>query len=118
LSGAPDGALAVAVACLFASGPSRLRGLGTLRAKETDRLAALQTELRRLGAGAEVEGDTLIITPGPTRGAEIETYDDHRMAMSFALAGLRIPGVVIGDPGCVSKTWPAYFSMLDQMCQG
>ncbi|MEX2422868.1 MAG: 3-phosphoshikimate 1-carboxyvinyltransferase [Acidimicrobiia bacterium] len=118
LSGSPDGALVLAVACLFADGPSRLRGLGTLRAKETDRLAALQTELGKLGAVAEIEGDTLAITPGPPKAAAIETYDDHRMAMSFALAGLRIPGVVITDPECVSKTWPQYFDVLDAMCRG
>jgi 3-phosphoshikimate 1-carboxyvinyltransferase len=117
LSGSPDGALVLAVACLFADGPSRLRGLGTLRAKETDRLAALESELAKLGAVVEVEGDTLAITPGVPQAAEIETYDDHRMAMSFALAGLRIPGVVIGDPECVSKTWPEYFDVLDAMCR-
>lgn len=117
LSGSPDGALAVAVACLFADGPSRLRGLGTLRAKETDRLAALEAELGKLGAVVEIEGDTLAITPGPPKAAEIETYDDHRMAMSFALAGLRIPGVVIRNPECVSKTWPQYFTVLDEMCR-
>ena len=117
LGRSPDGALVLAVACLFADGPSRLRGLGTLRAKETDRLAALEAELSKLGADVAVDGDTLSITPGPWQAAEIETYDDHRMAMSFALAGLRIPGVVIGDPGCVSKTWPQYFDVLDAMCQ-
>ena len=118
LSGSPDGALALAVACLFADGPSRLRGLGTLRGKETDRLAALETELGKLGAEVDVEADTLTITPGPPTPAEIETYDDHRMAMSFALAGLRIAGVTIGDPECVSKTWPQYFDVLDAMCRG
>jgi 3-phosphoshikimate 1-carboxyvinyltransferase len=59
--------------------------------------------------------DSLHITPGPLRGAEIATYDDHRMAMAFALAGLRIPGLVILDPGCVSKTWPEYFSVLERL---
>lgn len=121
MSAAPDGALAVAVACLFASGPSRLRGLGTLRVKETDRLTALRTELVRIGAHAEVEGDTLVIRPPAPRTAghiEIETYDDHRMAMSFALAGLRVPGIAIADPGCVTKTWPGYFQALEAMCRG
>lgn len=117
LSGSPDGALAVAVACLFAHGASRIRGLGTLRVKETDRLAALQNEIRKLGADAEIDGDSLTIAPGELRGAEIETYDDHRMAMSFALAGLRIDGVVIKDPDCVSKTWPRYFDVLEGMCR-
>jgi 3-phosphoshikimate 1-carboxyvinyltransferase len=118
LSGSPDGALAVAVACLFADGPSRIRGLGTLRVKESDRLEALRTELTKLGGEVEVDHDTLVIRPGPPRPAEIETYDDHRMAMSFALAGLRIEGVRIRDPACVAKTWPGFFADLEGMCRG
>lgn len=117
LSGSPDGALAVAVACLFAKGPSRLRGLGTLRVKETDRLAALQNELERLGAVATVKGDTLEVTPGVLRGTVIETYDDHRMAMAFSLAGLVVDGVAIADPECVAKTWPGFFEVLEAMCR-
>ncbi len=109
---APDGALGLAVACMFASGPSRLRGLGTLRIKETDRLAALETEINRLGASASIEGDALVVTPGPLRAATVQTYDDHRMAMAFSIAGLRTAGVVIDNPGCVSKTWPGFYDML------
>ena len=105
----PDAALAYAVVALFADGPTTIQNVANLRIKETDRLAALETELRKLGARAQTGPDWLRIEPAPMRGAEIETYDDHRMAMSFALAGLRIPGVVILDPSCVSKTWPAYF---------
>lgn len=112
MSGMPDGAMGLSVACLFASGPSRLRGLGTLRLKETDRLAALCTELSRAGATAVVEGDDLIVRPGRLRPARFQTYDDHRMAMSFALVGLRQPGVEILDPGCVTKTWPGFFTVL------
>lgn len=111
-TGAPDGAMAAAVAALFASGTSMLGGLTTLRHKETDRLAALATELTRLGSGAEVDGDTLVVTPDTLRGAEIETYDDHRMAMALAIVGLVVPGVHIKDPGTVAKTWPGYFDML------
>ncbi|MEX2280670.1 MAG: 3-phosphoshikimate 1-carboxyvinyltransferase [Acidimicrobiia bacterium] len=118
LSGSPDGALAVAVACLFAAGPSRLGGLGTLRIKETDRLAALQNELRKLGADVSIDGDSLVIIPGEFRGAEIDTYSDHRMAMAFSLAGLKIDGVAIRDPNCVTKTWPGYFEALEAMCRG
>jgi 3-phosphoshikimate 1-carboxyvinyltransferase len=110
---APDASLALAVACLFADGPSRIRGLSTLRHKETDRLEALRTEIARIGSEATIEGDDLLILPGPVIPARIETYDDHRMAMSFALAGLRADGIEILDPGCVSKTWPAYFDMLE-----
>lgn len=109
LSSSPDGALAVAVACLFADGTSRLRGLGTLAVKETDRLTAVATELRQLGATVDVDTESLSITPGPLSGAIIATYDDHRMAMAFALAGLRVEGVAIADPECVSKTWPSYW---------
>jgi 3-phosphoshikimate 1-carboxyvinyltransferase len=111
----PDAALAYAVVALFADGPTTITDVANLRIKETDRLAALETELRRLGARAEAGPDWLRIEPGPLRGAEIETYDDHRMAMSFALAGLRVPGVVIRDPGCVSKTWPNFFDVFGHL---
>lgn len=112
LSGAPDGAMGLAAACLFADGPSRLSGLSTLRVKETDRLTALESELRKVGAEAVVEGDSLLIRPGALHGAEIDTYDDHRMAMSMALIGLVVPDVVIRQPAVVSKTWPGYYDML------
>lgn len=113
MSGAPDAALALAVACLFADGESTITGLGTLRLKETDRLAALETEIGRVGGRATVDGDVLRITPGALRPARIETYDDHRIAMSFALVGLRQPGIEIADPACVTKTWPGFFEMLE-----
>jgi len=109
----PDAALAIAVVALFASGPTQLSNIANLRIKETDRLHALETELRKLGASATASRDALVIEPGRLHGAEIDTYDDHRMAMSFALAGLRIPGVSIRDPACVGKTWPGYFEMLE-----
>ena len=112
LSGSPDGSLAVAVAALFADGPSRLRGLGSLRHKESDRLAALATEMSRLGADVAVYGDELHITPGPLRPARVQTYGDHRVAMSFAVAGLRVPGIEITDPDVVAKTWPSFWEML------
>ena len=111
----PDAVLALAVVALFAEGPTRIRNVANLRIKETDRLAALETELRKLGADARAGADSLEIQPGRLVGAEIDTYDDHRMAMSFALAGRRVPGVVIRDPGCVAKTWPEYFSALEDL---
>ena len=111
----PDAVLAYAVVALFADGPTTIKNVANLRIKETDRLAALETELRKLGAHVEAGPDSLHIRPAPMRGAEIETYDDHRMAMSLALAGLRIPGVTILDPACVSKTWPGYFSALSEL---
>jgi 3-phosphoshikimate 1-carboxyvinyltransferase len=115
MNDAPDAVLALSIACLFAQGPSRIRNIGNLRLKETDRLEALRTELNRVGAVASIEGDGLVIRPGSVRSARIATYDDHRMAMSFAVAGLRIPGIEIADPGCVAKTWPGYFDMLDAL---
>ena len=111
----PDAVLALAVVALFADSPTRIRNVANLRIKETDRLAALETELRKLGARARTDSDSLAIEPLgalPETSALIETYDDHRMAMSFALAGLRRPGVVIHDPSCVSKTWPDFFAFL------
>ena len=112
---APDAALALAVACLFADGSSRIRGLSTLRLKETDRLEALRTEICRLGASATIEGDDLHISPAPLQPTRVVTYDDHRMAMSFALVGLKAPGIEIDDPGCVAKTWPQFFTVLESL---
>ena len=115
MNATPDAVLALAVVALFARGPSRIRNVVQLRDHETDRLAALETELARLGARAQTGADFLRIEPGPLHGAEIVTYDDHRMAMSFALAGLRVPGVTILGPGCVSKTWPDFFTALERL---
>ena len=83
-----------------------------IRHKETDRIAALATELRKLGADVDQRPDGLRITPGALRGATIDTYDDHRMAMSLAVVGLATPGVVIRDPGCTGKTYPRFFDDL------
>jgi len=119
LSGMPDTAQTLAVACLFASGTSTLRGLHTLRVKETDRLAALATELKKLGADVDVEGDdALTINPpegGKLRPASIATYDDHRMAMSFAIAGTKSAGVTIENAECVNKTYPSFFADLERV---
>ena len=115
LNAIPDATLALAVVALFAEGPSTLRNLGHLPIKESDRLGALEAELTRLGARVESGPDWLRIEPGALHGATIETYDDHRMAMSFALAGLRVPGVEIAGPSCVGKTWPDYFDALERL---
>ncbi len=109
----PDAVLALAVVALFAKGKTEIRNVANLRIKETDRLAALEAELRRLGGRAEAGPDWLRVEAGPLHGAAIETYDDHRMAMSFALAGLAVPGVSIRNPGCVAKTWPDFFAALE-----
>jgi 3-phosphoshikimate 1-carboxyvinyltransferase len=103
-----------AVAC-FAAGPTTIRNVAHIRHKETDRLAALATELRRLGAGVDEFADGLTITPRPLHGTAVETYDDHRMAMSLALIGLRVPGVVIQNPGCVAKTYPGFWDDLERL---
>ncbi len=103
-----------AVACL-AEGPTTLRNVAHIRHKETDRLAALATELRHLGAGVQETADGLAIVPQPLHGAEVETYNDHRMAMSLALIGLKVPGVVIRNPGCVAKTYPGFFADLEKL---
>jgi len=103
-----------AVAC-FAEGPTTIRNVAHIRHKETDRLAALAAELRRVGAEVTEFADGLTITPRPLHGAEIETYNDHRMAMSMALIGLRVPGIVIKNPGCVAKTYPHFFADLERL---
>jgi len=97
-----------AVAC-FAEGPTTIRNVGHIRHKETDRIAAVANELRKLGAGVEEYPEGMKIIPGPLHGAKVETYNDHRMAMSLALLGLRVPGVVILNPGCVVKTYPGFW---------
>jgi 3-phosphoshikimate 1-carboxyvinyltransferase len=103
-----------AVAC-FAEGPTTIRNVAHIRHKETDRLAALATELRCVGADVDEFADGLTITPRPLHGAEIETYNDHRMAMSMALIGLKVPGIVIKNPGCVAKTYPDFFTDLERL---
>ncbi len=114
----PDAAMTLAVIAVFAHGRTTIRGLHTLRVKETDRLAALQTELRKLGAHVEIEDDTLHIDPPhELRAAEIDTYDDHRMAMAFAVAGTRAAGITIRDAECVSKTYPRFFEDLESLRQ-
>lgn len=103
-----------AVAC-FAEGPTTIRNVAHIRHKETDRLTALATELRKVGAEVEEYADGLKITPRPLHGAVIDTYNDHRMAMSMALVGLKVPGVVIKNPGCVAKTYPGFWDDLEKL---
>jgi len=105
----PDAVQTLAVTALFAEGETVIQGIGNLRIKETDRILALANELTRLGAEVETGEDYLVIRPRDYRGAEIETYDDHRMAMSFAVAGLKIPGIRIKNPTCVEKSFPDFF---------
>lgn len=99
----------LAVVALFAEGPTRIRNVAHIRHKETDRIGDLARELRKLGATVNEFDDGLEIVPGELRPAVLETYNDHRMAMSFAVAGLRQAGIVIRDPGCTAKTYPQFF---------
>jgi 3-phosphoshikimate 1-carboxyvinyltransferase len=109
----PDAAMTAGVVALFAQGRTRLRGIGSWRVKETDRIAALATELGKLGANVETGPDWLAVDgPVTLREAEIDTYDDHRVAMCFALAATGGVPVVIRDPRCVSKTFPTFFEVL------
>ena len=109
----PDAAMTAAVAALFADGPSAIRNIASWRVKETDRIAAMATELRKLGAAVEEGADSIrIMPPAALKPATIDTYDDHRMAMSFSLAALGGIRVRINDPACVGKTFPEYFDVL------
>jgi 3-phosphoshikimate 1-carboxyvinyltransferase len=110
-----DTALTLAAIAPFADRPVTLRGLEHTRHQETDRIAAPVTELRRLGVRVDEHPDGMTIYPSSLRAGHVETYDDHRMAMSFALIGLRVPGIVILNPGCVSKTFPDYFDRLREI---
>ncbi|REK05995.1 MAG: 3-phosphoshikimate 1-carboxyvinyltransferase [Planctomycetota bacterium] len=105
----------LAAVALFAEGPTNIRHVEHIRHKETDRIAALACELRKFGANVEERSDGLRIVPGSLHGATIDTYDDHRMAMSLALVGLKIPGVVINDPGCTAKTYPDFWQDLERL---
>ena len=97
--------------------PTRIRNVAHMRLKETDRVTAVVTELRRLGLVVDEHADGMTIHPGPLKPGTVATYDDHRMAMSFSLLGLRQPQIVIADPGCTSKTYPEYFADLETLCQ-
>jgi 3-phosphoshikimate 1-carboxyvinyltransferase len=109
----------LAVVAVFADGPTRIRQIGHIRHKETDRIAAVAKELRKLGVDVAEHDDGVTIDPAngkkPLMAALIETYHDHRMAMSFALAGLRIPGLRIANPSCVEKTYPRFFEDLAEL---
>jgi 3-phosphoshikimate 1-carboxyvinyltransferase len=107
----------LAAVALFADGPTTITGVGHIRHKETDRIAALAIELRKLGAEVEERADGLTITPRPLKGCAVDTYNDHRMAMSLALVGLKVPGVVIRNPGCVAKTYPGFWQDLERLRQ-
>lgn len=112
LTNISDTAQTLAVVAPFAGSNVQVTGIGFIRQKETDRVAAVAAELTRCGIDVAVDDDGWTIRPGTPRPAVIQTYEDHRMAMSFALLGLVAPGIRIADPGCVAKTFPGYWDML------
>jgi 3-phosphoshikimate 1-carboxyvinyltransferase len=107
-----DGIMTLAVVAPFSLLPVKLIDLERLRVQETERVVALRTELTKCGAKVVEEGDTLTVYPSRLHGAEIETYNDHRMAMCFAILGLKVPGIKIKNPACVKKTFPNFFQKL------
>ncbi|NJN80624.1 MAG: 3-phosphoshikimate 1-carboxyvinyltransferase, partial [Anaerolineales bacterium] len=117
----PDAAQTLAVIAPFANSPTRIRGIASARVKETDRISATCTELKRLGVRVEEHQDgmtiypTFNLEPATFKPANIQTYNDHRMAMAFSLIGLRFDGVTIENPNCVSKTFPNYFDVLESL---
>lgn len=116
LNAMPDTVQTLAVVALFAEGATTIRNVANLRVKETDRLSALHAELTRCGAEVTLQSDGLTINPpSAVQPGEIATYDDHRMAMSFAIAGLAAEGVLIRDAGCVAKSFPDFFEVLNTL---
>jgi 3-phosphoshikimate 1-carboxyvinyltransferase len=119
LAATPDIVPTLAVLALFADGPSVLRGVEHLRVKESDRLEVLARNLRALGRHATALDDRLIVAAAPPclGGARVSSASDHRLAMAFAVAGLRVAGVEIEDPTCVTKSNPAFWEQLDQLAR-
>jgi 3-phosphoshikimate 1-carboxyvinyltransferase len=115
MSNLSDTAQTLAAIAPFASDPVRVTGIGFIRKKETDRVGAIVAELKKLGIRAEEESDGFVVHPGTPQAGEVQTYDDHRMAMSFAVTGLAAPGIQILNPGCVSKTFPGFFAAMERL---
>jgi 3-phosphoshikimate 1-carboxyvinyltransferase len=107
-----DSIMTAAVLAPFLVNPVRFTDLARLRVQECERVAALRTELTKCGAKVEEAGDTLTVFPSQLHGAEIETYNDHRMAMCFAILGLKVPGIRLQNPACVKKTFPNFFQKM------
>lgn len=110
----PDAAMTLAVCAAFAKGTTKITGLSTLRIKETDRLAALKNELTKVGVKVKTTNSSITISKGVFRPANIKTYNDHRMAMCFAVLGTKVPGIVIEDPGCTEKTYPNFWEDMEK----
>jgi len=110
-----DTAPTLAVVAALADSPTQVRGIGFVRTKESDRIAAVVAELQRSGIDAEEQTDGFVVRPSTVRPAVIDPHDDHRLAMAFAVLGLRTPGIEISDPECVAKTFPEYFDVLESL---
>ena len=115
MSGMPDLVPTLAAVAAFAKGKTTIRNIGHLRIKESDRIKAVVAELKKLGVKASEKKDAIVIEGNPKKGAEIETYNDHRIAMAFSIIGLRQEGVKIKNPGCVSKSFPDFFEKLGEL---
>lgn len=115
MSACSDQAITLAAIAPFADSPTTIRGIGHIRYQESDRMAAIVTELGKMGILCRETEHNLTIYPGHPKASEVDTYEDHRMAMGFSLIGLRSPGIVIRDPGCCRKTFENYFTVLDQV---
>jgi 3-phosphoshikimate 1-carboxyvinyltransferase len=115
MSDISDTAPTLAAVAVFATGPTTVTGVGFIRHKETDRIGSVVTELHRMGIGATETDDGFVVHPGPPQPSAVRTYDDHRMAMAFAVVGLAADDIEIVDPGCVDKTYPGFFDDLDRL---
>ncbi len=115
MSDMPDMVPTLAIVAAFASGTTHIQNVAHLKAKESDRLGAVVTELSKIGIDASCTDDAMIVNGGAPKGAEIDTYNDHRMAMSFAVAGLKVPGINIKDETCINKSFPNYWEVFDSM---
>jgi 3-phosphoshikimate 1-carboxyvinyltransferase len=114
----PDTFMTLAAIAPLATSPVTVTGIGNVRLKESDRIAAVEENLRRTGVKTESGPDWLRVFPGTPRGASVDPHDDHRIAMAFSVLGLRVPGIVIEDPGCVAKTCPTFFDLWTALEQG
>ena len=114
----PDAFMTLAAIAPLATSPVTVTGIGNVRLKESDRIAAMEENLRRTGVKTESGPDWLRVFPGTPRAASIDPHDDHRIAMAFSVLGLRVPGIVIEDPGCVAKTCPTFFDLWAGLEQG
>ena len=114
----PDTFMTLAAIAPLATSPVTVTGIGNVRLKESDRIAAMEENLGRAGVKTESGPDWLRVYPASPRGAVIDPHDDHRIAMAFSVLGLRVPGMVIENPACVAKTCPAFFDLWSVLEQG